>query len=133
MAISLLLALVGWVFPALKSVASYAKGNSQTVSQTPNLSGEKEANNTSKVGGSENEGEPSKTEITQSNEPQQTTNNASKSSPSRNQQTRERIVSETVGTPIGYKSYSKEEVIQLIKDYSAQYGISADLPLRVAN
>jgi muramidase (phage lysozyme) len=29
--------------------------------------------------------------------------------------------------------YSKEEVIQLIKDYSAQYGIAAELPLRVAN
>jgi hypothetical protein len=28
--------------------------------------------------------------------------------------------------------YTKEEVIQLIKDYSAQYGISADLPLRIA-
>jgi hypothetical protein len=31
------------------------------------------------------------------------------------------------------RDYSKEEVQQLIKDYSAQYGISADLPLRVAN
>jgi len=31
------------------------------------------------------------------------------------------------------RHYSKDEVIQLIKDYSAQYGISADLPLRVAN
>ncbi|MFP5261001.1 MAG: transglycosylase SLT domain-containing protein [Blastocatellia bacterium] len=30
------------------------------------------------------------------------------------------------------RNYSKEEVIQLIKDYSAQYGISADLPLSVA-
>ena len=30
------------------------------------------------------------------------------------------------------RNYSKEEVILLIKDYSAQYGISADLPLRVA-
>jgi hypothetical protein len=31
------------------------------------------------------------------------------------------------------RNYSKEEVQQLIRDYSAQYGISADLPLRVAN
>ena len=31
------------------------------------------------------------------------------------------------------KTYSQEEVQQLIKDYSKQYGISADLPLRVAN
>lgn len=31
------------------------------------------------------------------------------------------------------RTYSKEEVIQIIKDYSAQYGISADVPLRVAN
>jgi hypothetical protein len=30
------------------------------------------------------------------------------------------------------KNYSKEEVQSLIRDYSAQYGISADLPLRVA-
>ena len=28
--------------------------------------------------------------------------------------------------------YSKEEVQQLIRDYSAQYGISANLPLRIA-
>jgi len=31
------------------------------------------------------------------------------------------------------RNYSKEEVQQLIRDYSAQYGISADLPLRIAN
>jgi hypothetical protein len=38
-------------------------------------------------------------------------------------------------TTAGYngRDYSTEEVQQLIKDYSAQYGISADLPLRVAN
>ena len=30
------------------------------------------------------------------------------------------------------KAYSKEEVIQLIKDYSARYGISPELPLAVA-
>lgn len=30
------------------------------------------------------------------------------------------------------RHYSKEEVIQLIKDYSAQYAISPDLPLRIA-
>jgi hypothetical protein len=30
------------------------------------------------------------------------------------------------------RHYSKEEVIQLIKDYSAQYGISPELPLRIA-
>lgn len=31
------------------------------------------------------------------------------------------------------RDYSPSEVQQLIRDYSAQYGISADLPLRVAN
>jgi hypothetical protein len=31
------------------------------------------------------------------------------------------------------RDYSKEEVQQLIRDYSAQYGISAELPLRIAN
>jgi Transglycosylase-like domain len=31
------------------------------------------------------------------------------------------------------RSYSVEEVQQLIKQYSEQYAISADLPLRVAN
>jgi hypothetical protein len=31
------------------------------------------------------------------------------------------------------QTYSKEEVQQLIRDYSVQYGISSDLPLRVAN
>lgn len=30
------------------------------------------------------------------------------------------------------RAYSKEEVEKLIKDYSTQYGISADLPLRIA-
>jgi hypothetical protein len=30
------------------------------------------------------------------------------------------------------KAYTKEEVQQLIRDYSARYGISADLPLRIA-
>lgn len=30
------------------------------------------------------------------------------------------------------RTYTKEEVILLIKDYSARYGISADLPLRIA-
>src|SRR5437763_1943731 len=36
-----------------------------------------------------------------------------------------------VGSYTG-RNYSKEEVIQLIRDYSTRYGISADLPLRVA-
>jgi soluble lytic murein transglycosylase-like protein len=31
------------------------------------------------------------------------------------------------------RQYTKEGVQQLIRDYSAQYGISADLPLRIAN
>jgi soluble lytic murein transglycosylase-like protein len=30
------------------------------------------------------------------------------------------------------RAYSKEEVIQLIKDYARQYGVNEDLPLRVA-
>jgi soluble lytic murein transglycosylase-like protein len=37
----------------------------------------------------------------------------------------------SVGTYSG-RHYSKEEVIQLIKDYSARYGINPDLPLRIA-
>ena len=39
-------------------------------------------------------------------------------------------------SPIGSytgRHYSKEEVVQLIKDYANQYRIPADLPLRVAN
>ena len=46
------------------------------------------------------------------------------------QQERKSPVADT--NPFNGRSYSKEEVIQLIKDYSAQYGISADLPLRIA-
>jgi hypothetical protein len=35
--------------------------------------------------------------------------------------------------PYTGRQYSKDEVQQLIKEYSAQYGISADLPLSIAN
>jgi len=39
----------------------------------------------------------------------------------------------TSGTGIyNGRNYSKEEVEQLIRDYSAQFGISADLPFRIA-
>lgn len=34
--------------------------------------------------------------------------------------------------PFTGRNYSKEEVQQLIRDYSAQYGISAEIPLRIA-
>jgi hypothetical protein len=40
---------------------------------------------------------------------------------------------EPLRTQTNGRNYSKEEVQQLIRDYAAQYGISADLPLRVAN
>ena len=36
------------------------------------------------------------------------------------------------GTLPSGRNYSREEVIQLIKDYSALYGINSDLPLRIA-
>lgn len=42
------------------------------------------------------------------------------------------VVSAQTGEHSG-RDYSKAEVEQLIRDYSAQYGISADLPLRIAN
>ena len=46
-------------------------------------------------------------------------------------------ISQPIGQPSNVaqysgRNYSREEVIQLIKDYSAQYGISSELPLAIA-
>lgn len=52
------------------------------------------------------------------------------STPAKRQTTPKAIKESTA--PYAGRIYSKEEVIELIKSYAAQYGISADLPLRVA-
>jgi muramidase (phage lysozyme) len=116
-AASLLVAITGWVFlPPVKTVASYAQGSSQTLSQTSDSHGAEGVNQAPQVSGGESKKEITKTNVRQQNNSTLDGTLGTKTNPS----------------VFSGRNYSKAEIQQLIKDYSAQYGILPDLPLRVA-
>jgi hypothetical protein len=105
-----LIALACWLVP-IKVLAqetgtqTYAQARTQTVSEIHDPGATQTANSDTSERGKENEAGAKETK---------------------------QVIKQDNGSYSG-RYYSKEEVTELIKNYSAQYGISADLPLSVAN
>jgi hypothetical protein len=123
----MLFALATWLYPIkVASAETNAKRSPQTVSEVHDQAGA----GTAQTDTSERQEESKETKVEVRNEAIQ---KHPVSTPSVGRQVVGRKSPSPAGGTYSGRHYSKEEVIQLIKDYSAQYGISASLPLKIAN
>jgi hypothetical protein len=127
-----LIAFACWLVP-IKVLAqetgtqTHAQSNTQTIPEVHDTSTTQNANADPSERGKENETGVKKEVI---NEPANVVREPEISSP-----TAPSIPKRVVPRPAqsSGRNYTVAEVQQLIKDYSSQYGISAEIPLRIAN
>lgn len=126
---AILFALSCWAYPISTAAQAYAQISPQAIPEIHDPSTAQNANPDTSERSNEDEARAKETEqVKHANESVHLVKPISTSIPSipsgRNN---------TAPQTNGFRHYSKEEVQDLIRSYSAQYGISADLPLRIAN